>query len=197
MPISFGGVRHLYGTSGSEIMKGHNLYDDIFHSSAGADQMYGFGGRDTVDYSSSAGRVFVSLREGFGRYGDAENDTYYSIENVIGSNESDDIFGNAADNRLEGRNGADYIYGDDGADDIFGGDGPDMLTGGEGADELYGDAGDDTLRANLQDVVLDGGDGIDKITFYDETGITATIGAGGSGTATGAGGSVSFVRFVF
>ncbi len=69
------------------------------------------------------------------------------IENVIGTEYSDAIFGNASANVLEGRGGDDTINGRQGSDKLDGGAGNDSLDGGDDTDrdELTGGPGWDTF----------------------------------------------------
>lgn len=119
--------------------------DDWFHGTESADEFIGYGGSDTVDYSQSPARVSVDLEAGRGHSGDAERDTYDSIENVIGSQFGDTLSGNKAANVLKGLDGDDFLFGHGGDDTLIGGDGADWLDGGVGADLLDGGAGRDTV----------------------------------------------------
>jgi Ca2+-binding RTX toxin-like protein len=82
-------------------------------------------GIDHVSYATSPSGVFVRLDIGSGIFGDAQGDTYTSIENLMGSNHADILVGNAQGN---------YIYGLDGVDQLTGGAGADVLDGGAGFD---------------------------------------------------------------
>lgn len=119
------------------------------------------GGTDTADYGRSSAGVTVDLAAGIGHGGDAEGDTLFSIENVIGSNQADMLSGNGAVNQLSGLAGDDTLSGRDGDDRLLGGNGMDVLDGGNGldvliggrnADRLVGGAGRDTFAS---DDVLD------------------------------------------
>ena len=68
-----------------------------------------------------------------------------SIENVLGSDFSDTISGNADDNLLLGRAGDDLISGGAGDDNLNGGEGDDTLLGGDGDDVLFGGTGQDSM----------------------------------------------------
>ncbi|MGH1403837.1 MAG: type I secretion C-terminal target domain-containing protein [Alphaproteobacteria bacterium] len=91
---------------------------------------------DTVDYSASGAVVFVDLLNNVGLGGDAQGDTYISVENVIGS----DIAG-----------GSDFLVGDGGDNTLDGLAGNDTLVGGAGDDILNGGDGDDTYIFNIGD----------------------------------------------
>ena len=78
-----------------------------------------------------------------GGNGEAQGDTLYSIEGVIGSDRTDYLYGGFDRDILRGEGSADYLNGSDGNDLLAGGSGSDILLGGAGADELRGDAGTD------------------------------------------------------
>ena len=82
-----------------------------------------------------------------------------SIENVLGSDFSDTISGNAADNLLIGRAGDDLIEG---------GAGDDNLNGGEGDDTLLGGDGDDVLSGGMGQDMMTGGAGSDRFLLAPE-----------------------------
>ena len=69
----------------------------------------------------------------------------YNFENISGSNNNDDLFGDDQDNQIFGNDGDDNIYGESGKDKLFGGDGDDYFLGGKGRDNLYGGGGNDYL----------------------------------------------------
>ncbi len=106
-----------------------------------------------------------------------ETDSLSGIENVVGSNDGDDITGDDGANRLEG-------LGDD--DILSGGRGDDTLLGGEGDDVLLGGGGTD---------VIDGGAGSDTNSFANiGASVTVNLSADGSGTAEYGAISESFVN---
>jgi len=103
-----------------------------------------------------------------------------------GTAEADQMDGGDGNDILAGKDGDDVINGGDGYDQIDGGAGSDILHGGEGNDsirnsdassstvtendQMFGDGGDDSLDLYLTDeraasVLLDGGEGHDRIVF--------------------------------
>lgn len=122
------GADTLYGQGGDDRLFGRNG-NDVLVGGEGADVLDGGAGRDWVAYHTSSQGVTVSLEEKHGFGGDAEGDTYANIENVLGSNHADTIFGNSGDNHLMGGRGDDQISGGLGKDIISGGGGQDILTG--------------------------------------------------------------------
>ena len=137
-----GGNDDLTGRAGDDFLSGgtgHNLLwgnlgNDTFLGGPGTDTFAGGAGNDTVVYNQSAAGVTANLSTHIGSGGDAADDTFYSIENVIGSGHNDTLIGNAAGNRLEGGSGNDVLKGGAGNDILFGGAGKDVLIGGTGAD---------------------------------------------------------------
>lgn len=136
----------LGGTSGVNQLEGGGG-NDVLNGRGGADMLFGGAGTDTVTYVNSAEGVTVRLNGGLNEFGEAQGDTFDSIENVIGSSQNDALVGSSGANRLEGGGGGDFLHG---------GGGNDELIGGSGSDRLVGAAGDD---------VLTGGSGADKFDF--------------------------------
>ncbi|MEM9005181.1 MAG: choice-of-anchor L domain-containing protein [Cyanobacteria bacterium P01_F01_bin.86] len=112
----------LRGLAGDDELFG-NAGDDRLIGGTGADHHDGGGGRDWVDYSEAASSVEVDLDTG-GSGGDAENDTFVSIENIQGSTYADDLQGNSASNDINpgGKIGAGIDQVDGGAEADDGGD---------------------------------------------------------------------------
>ena len=110
--------------------------------------------KDTADYSSS-NKIIVdmnaetdtaTIEKGEVSHEDGSKDTLVSIENIIGSNYNDTIFGDIDDNI------ANMFDGGEGDDTIYGGSGNDTIYGGSGNDLLRGDAGDDTIDTVKADI---------------------------------------------
>jgi Ca2+-binding RTX toxin-like protein len=154
----------LYGGTGNDTLDGGigddvldgGAGDDLFIGGAGADHFIGgLGWRsiDTVSYSSSSAAVFVDLGLNYAVGGDAQGDTFDSIEKVIGSNYADMLIGGAANETFTG--GA-------GDDTLSGGIGNDALTGGAGADVFMFHRGD---AFGGDDTVFDFQKGVDRIAL--------------------------------
>ncbi|PCI85449.1 MAG: hypothetical protein COB24_12990 [Hyphomicrobiales bacterium] len=145
---SYGGNDVLYGGAGDDTLDGgagaDELYggdgDDILDGGLGSDILDGGDGIDTVDYSKSNDIVEVSLSNLTTTFlinadgGHAFGDTFFSIENLIGSAYNDYVFGGSSDNYIWGNDGDDRLYGQAGDDTLNGGAGADILDGGEGID---------------------------------------------------------------
>jgi Ca2+-binding RTX toxin-like protein len=93
--------------------------NDGFNGSAAAD--------DLVTYTGAAGPIVVDLSlSGAQSTGGSGNDSFFSIESLIGSAFDDHLLGTNGDNRLSGGDGNDLINGRRGNDVIDGGAGTDI-----------------------------------------------------------------------
>jgi len=136
----------FYGSSGNDIIDGKggadNLYggdgDDILIGGAGSDKLYGGAGNDTVDMSTEDASLTATADLSINRitWSDGSYDTLDSVENIIGSVNSDTITGDANNNILDGHAGDDEIWGGAGNDTLIGGAGTDILHGGLGNDTV-------------------------------------------------------------
>src|SRR5437016_4138194 len=120
----------IYGYGGNDSIFGLGGNDYIV-GGTGADALDGGSASDTASYFTSAAGVIASLDAGAGVGGDAEGDSYTSIENLVGSAHDDALIGNDGNNSLSG-----LVEGKDGDDTLWGGAGNDTLKGGGGADAL-------------------------------------------------------------
>ncbi|MDR6290294.1 MULTISPECIES: hypothetical protein [Inquilinus] len=122
--------------------------DDVLAGGGGADALKGGAGIDTANYAGSAAGVTVNLATGATSGGDAQGDTFSSIEQVLGSALGDALTGDANANTL------------------WGGAGDDVLTGGGAADLLKGGGGNDTFAyVSVTDSTVAGA-GRDTITDF-------------------------------
>ncbi|MBL8822760.1 MAG: hypothetical protein JNJ77_09255 [Planctomycetia bacterium] len=112
----------------------------------------GTSGDDTLLAGSFGGGVWFTGFEGNDRLSGG-----YGGNNLLYGGEGNDL--------LLGGPSNDELVGDEGDDILLGGDGPDFLFGAEGVDQLIGEAGDDFLAADISDSMLDGGSGVDFISF--------------------------------
>ena len=108
-------IENYVAGAGDDIIVG-NQADNVLEGSAGADNIDGDEGADTASYTGSSAAVTVNLATGAVTGGDAEDDTFTSIENLSGSAYDDTLTGDTGDNTLEGRGGADTLDGGDGTD---------------------------------------------------------------------------------
>ncbi len=165
------GNDYLVGGHGSDVLYGGDG-DDTLVGSFGADALFGGSGSDWADYRSALSGVNVDLIAASRNGGEAVGDTFFSIENISGSDFNDRLEGNDDHNwivggfgndTLSGRGGNDRLGGGEGTDILYGGDGNDLLYGDSGNDSLYGGAGNDTLFGGDGDDRLDGGTGNDRM----------------------------------
>ena len=108
-------IENYVAGTGDDIIVG-NEADNVLEGSAGADDIDGDAGSDTASYAGSSTAVTVNLSDGTATGGDAEGDTFTSIENLSGSAFDDTLIGDSSDNVLEGGGGADTLDGGAGAD---------------------------------------------------------------------------------
>ncbi|MEL6479364.1 MAG: calcium-binding protein, partial [Pseudomonadota bacterium] len=195
-----------HGGDGDDTLLGGSG-NDVLDGGEGADSIDGGSGSDTVDFSQSSDGVTVDLASGTGTGGDAEGDTFSSVENVIGSEADDSLTGSdSTAETLSGGGGADDIAGgggDDsldgggGADEIYGGSGNDQLDGGAGADDLFGGEGADRIAfdANSAGDSIEGGGGADTLDASNSgSGVTVDVGSSGAGTASAGGATANFTE---
>jgi serralysin len=114
----------LYGSGSGDYLFGQEG-GDFLVGGEGADILDGGAGFDTASYETSTSGVFARLDIGSGTFGDAQGDSYTSIEGLIGSAFADILVGDGAGNELRGGTGVDQLTG---------GAGGDLLNGGEGFD---------------------------------------------------------------
>ena len=152
-PLDIAALQYLYGPSKSA-KTGNDKYTI---SSSSANFIWDGLGTDQIDASGTSQAATIYLTPGYwGFLGSAKTSTITSagqitvnfgtvIENLIGSNYDDYLYGNEVGNKIEGGTGSDSIEGWDGADTLIGGAGNDTLFGGAGNDSIEGGEGNDTL----------------------------------------------------
>lgn len=153
--------------------------DDMLDGGTGADALLGGTGFDYALYNAATAGVVASLAKPAQNAGEADGDSYLSIEGLIGSQFNDLLLADAGANDLQGLGGNDWLYGMSGNDVLTGGNGNDHLYGGAGADVLDGEAGYDYAR-------------------YDTATAAVTIDLGGDVPSTGeaAGDELIFIEGV-
>lgn len=200
------GADILWSDSGNDLIYGGDGNDNIstgdgndtITGDLGADVVNAGQGMDWMDYSGSNAGVTVDLAAGTGAGGHADGDTLLSVDALLGSAYDDVLvgydgfstnpadpytnifFGNAGNDRLDGRGGDDSLYGGADTDTVLGGAGADLVDGGSGNDLVLGGAGNDTVLGAAGDDALNGGDGADSLdggTGND----TITVGSGTEG----------------
>ncbi|MCY4261790.1 MAG: calcium-binding protein, partial [Candidatus Dadabacteria bacterium] len=151
-----GGDDTIFGRKGNDLLNGQagedmlhgGEGDDTLRAGDGNDVFDGGAGSDTVDYSldvtapDSGDPHNLTINLTVGEVKDdshGDEDTFISIENIIGGAGDDTITGNDEDNTLTGGAGDDTIDGGAGDDTIDGGAGDaimQVLRGGIGNDTL-------------------------------------------------------------
>ncbi|PZU92163.1 MAG: hypothetical protein DI527_10535 [Chelatococcus sp.] len=131
---SFTGIGNALDNQISGASVGDQLFggegNDVLIGRGGADRLDGGEGNDTASYALSALGVVADLSAGVGLAGEAQGDSYVSIENLVGSARADRLTGDDNANRLEGGGDADQLSGGGGADILIGGAGDDLILGG-------------------------------------------------------------------
>ncbi|WP_299850104.1 spondin domain-containing protein [uncultured Roseovarius sp.] len=127
--------------------------DDFIAGGGGTDILDGGAGSDTNSFQGIGADVIADLGSGSAAYQPAPSVTVFenfsNFENLDGSTNDDQLFGDG---------GANVLTGNDGNDLLAGRGGDDVLEGGQGDDVLRGGGGNDSV---------DGGDGIDTVDFSD------------------------------
>lgn len=129
---SYSSIENLTGSRFGDTLTGNNSAnrldgsagDDILIAAAGADKLFGGAGSDAASYATSLKKgVTASLAKPSVNTGDAEGDTFKSVENLAGSKFADKLTGNSGANTIKGGGGNDRLTGGEGADKLYGGDG--------------------------------------------------------------------------
>ncbi len=140
-----GGPDVLSGLAGDDKLKGEGGRDrllggsgrDVLRGGTGADRLFGGTEADTASYELSRTGLTLDLGDPSRNTGEARGDTYDSIEDLIASELSDSISGDAGGNALVGLRGNDRLFGLDGDDRLAGGRGADVFDGGDGVDTVF------------------------------------------------------------
>jgi len=126
----------LYGGAGADVLQGGTDNDwlnggvgaDQLNGGTGADTLLGGDGYDTARYDGAAAGVIADLVSPSANTGEAQGDTFSSIEALVGSNFADTLRGDGGFNELHGFAGDDTLEGRAGGDLLNGGDGSDTAS---------------------------------------------------------------------
>ena len=119
----------IWGGAGADVLNG-GAGDDTIDGGAAGDDIDGGTGEDTVTYANSSAGVRATVNADSGNEGgDAEGDELSMVENLVGSNHDDRLFGDGLANKLTGGAGADKIVANAGDDTVEGGAGADTMDG--------------------------------------------------------------------
>lgn len=170
----------LYGNEGRDRLYGEDG-DDHLDGGSGDDFIDGGDGDDTLSFGDSKSKVRADLKLGKAYVGENEIDEFVNCENIGGSEQDDYFVGDDNDN---------HINGEGGDDELHGGKGDDTLFGATGNDVMYGEEGDDRLVAFTGSDFMDGGDGLDTVSYlhsYLKMGVKVNLqtGKGEGGAAEG------------
>jgi Ca2+-binding RTX toxin-like protein len=207
------GANQIYSGAGVDSIIGGDGNDTIY-SRAGADTITGGLGNDYIDagtgkdtavYATATAGVTVNLNVTSAQNtGGAGSDTLLSVENLVGSNFNDNLVGNGGNNILTGGGGNDSLDGGAGTDTASYGSATAGVTVnlslgaqntvGAGTDTLInvenltGSTFNDTLLGNAGNNVLNGGAGIDTVSYANATaGVTVNLGLTTGQNTVGAG----------
>jgi Ca2+-binding RTX toxin-like protein len=205
--VGYTGSNVLTGAAGNDALFG--AYDDdtllggkdndTLTGGTGADVLNGGDGVDTASYLTAAAGLTVSLTTGTGT-GDAQGDTFISIENLTGSGFTDTLVGAGNANVLDGGGGIDTLQGLLGDDTYVVDNVADVVleNANEGNDTVNASV-NFVLPANVENLVLQGaadlqgyGNGLVNALFGN-TGINALNGEAGADTLTGDAGDDAFI----
>src|SRR6185295_14874597 len=120
--VGGGGTDVLVGGTQADYFFGQSGNDTFFGGSGSIGDYFDGGstgsgaGSDTVDYSKSSAGLIANLATPASNTGDASGDTYFSIENLRGSDFNDTLTGDGNNNILEGGLGTNTLVGGGGSD---------------------------------------------------------------------------------
>ncbi len=150
--------------------------DDRFVASSVANDLKGGNGSDTVDYSNSAA-VVVDLHTGKGFDNHAKDDTYSSIENLIGGAGDDTFFASEAANSFTGNGGVNRVHYEHSTAGVTINLSTGQGSGGFAEGDRFatiqnatGSSHNDTFVANDKGNHFDGGNGTDTVSYENATG---------------------------
>jgi len=202
---------NIFGGSGNDTLIGGDSADtliggagnDYLEGGAGYDYIYGDDGFDIVSYADETISGITANLSMNTISANSGMDYVYGVEEIIGTQQSDNITGDLNDNVFLGLGGDDTFTGSGGNDTIDGGDGNDTVSyasategvtvdlNNTGAQSISSTLGSDTLVniENVQSSQYDStliGDA-NANTLIGGTGIDRLIGGGGADTLNGAG----------
>ncbi len=224
MGLDIAAIQAIYGAN-TTYASGDNVYVLPKVNGLGTywSAIWDTGGIDTISNAGASGVTIIDLRaptdayDGVGLVCYSYDSSGYMIEggytiargvvieNAIGGNSNDRLYGNEVSNRLEGGAGQDQLDGREGADTMIGGSGDDtyyvdvsddviLELGGGGNESVYSSAINYTLGENIEDLHLTGtgvngtGNSLDSVISGNER-ANVLNGGGGSDTLYGLGGN--------
>jgi Ca2+-binding RTX toxin-like protein len=149
----------LIGNELANTLVGGALNDVLIGGAMGDAMTGGVGTQDIASYETATSKVTASLASSASNTGDAQGDTYLTIEGLRGSNFNDTLTGLAAvASILDGGKGDDVLIGGTAADTYYVDSANDVIveSGASGVDVVYSTAASYTLSANLETLNLVG-----------------------------------------
>jgi Ca2+-binding RTX toxin-like protein len=199
---TYDSIENLIGSAFKDTLSGDDTAnkleggagDDELIGGGAADALFGGDGNDTASYASAVKGVSANLDDASVNTGDAQGDSYDSIENLTGSIFGDVLTGDGQSNVISGGDGSDVLIGGGGGDTYLGGIGVDRVDYSQSSIGVVAYLTADQQNLNAGGAVGDTYDGIEDITGsgHDDF-ITGNTGsnslAGGAGNDTLDGGS--------
>lgn len=161
-------IENVTGTSYADYIVG-NFADNKLRGLGGSDWIVASGGEDDFDgglgndmvsYVASSAAVLVNLGTGKGFGGDAQGDTYTSIERATGSIYQDNFYGSNGVDEFRGLGGYDWFNSSAGGRDVY--------DGGSGQDTVSYAAGTAGVTASLDAERGTAGDAQDDVFRFIE-----------------------------
>jgi Ca2+-binding RTX toxin-like protein len=167
----------LSGGFGNDILQG-GAGDDSLDGGQGVDMVYGGSGNDSLRVGPSGMNESGELADGGDGIDFLTFGVNFSITDIVFSIADPSVdqvvdgvtirniervlfFAFDGNDTLTGGQYDDSFFGGFGNDVIHGGGGNDTIRGDNGQDQLFGDDGDDTLTLFGEDLLIDGGTGVD------------------------------------
>ena len=168
------GFTGILGSNFDDQLTGNNS-DNYIESYGGNDTIDGGAGNDRASYSAELSSVRIDLTAGKASTSSGI-DTLISIENLRGSEFSDELKGDAGNNDFQGRAGDDTVLAGAGDDTVHGGKGNDSIDGGAGTDTArftgsradYLISFDSTTQSYTVTDNTELRDGVDKLTGFEK-----------------------------
>ena len=120
------------------------------------DALMAYGGLSlaAIDMDNDGRKELVQVGSSNGTYNVQIVSFVTSTGDIVGTAESDTVFGDGSSQMIDGREGDDFLVGAAGADHLIGGRGTDLLTGGSGADRFVFSSIQDSA-ADAPDIIMD------------------------------------------
>ena len=108
-------IESIRGSTFADILRGDNS-DNFLRGQEGGDQLDGRDGIDYASYAAADTGIIVDMTTPTTNTGEANGDTFTSIEGISGTSFGDILVGDGGDNFLKGNGGADNLIGNLGTD---------------------------------------------------------------------------------